>query len=128
MEQETLDSLLGTASGHLPVAVVSGIAGVGKTTLAIHWAHRVAGHFPDGQLFADLRGYDQHAAPATAHEVLDRFLRALGVPGEQIPTDGEERAGLFRSTLQGGGCLSCSTTRRRAVRYGPCCQAPPVAV
>ncbi|MCG5214817.1 AfsR/SARP family transcriptional regulator [Streptosporangium sp. KLBMP 9127] len=99
-EQDVLDGLLATSTGHLRLAVVSGIAGVGKTTLAVRWAHRVADRFPDGQLFADLHGYDQHAAPAAAHEVLDRFLRALGVPGQQIPADTEARAGLFRSTLQ----------------------------
>ncbi|WP_327087146.1 NB-ARC domain-containing protein [Nonomuraea sp. NBC_01738] len=100
VEQGALDALLDSVSGYLPLVVISGIAGVGKTTLAVRWAHRAAEHFPDGQLFADLRGHDQHAAPATAHEVLDRFLRALGIPCEHIPAGNEERADLFRSTLQ----------------------------
>lgn len=79
--------------------LITGPAGIGKSGLAMHWAFRASEHFPDGQLFADLRGYDEHHEPATAHEVLSRFLRSLGVPGEQIPGDLEERVALYRSLL-----------------------------
>ncbi|GII93121.1 ATP-binding protein [Sinosporangium siamense] len=80
--------------------VIAGTAGVGKTSLAVHWAHRVAESFPDGQLYANLRGYDP-GEPATAGEVLDYFLRALGVPAGSIPSGLEPRAALYRSRLAG---------------------------
>lgn len=99
-ETATLHRFLDADGGHLRIAVISGTAGVGKTTLAVHWAHQVVDLFPDGQLFADLRGYDELAEPATAGEVLERFLPALGVPADQIPSDHEQRAALFRSTLR----------------------------
>ncbi|WP_424211334.1 BTAD domain-containing putative transcriptional regulator [Streptomyces sp. BI20] len=82
-----------------PLATVVGVGGVGKTALAVHWANQVADRFPDGQLFADLRGYDEEHAPVSPAAVLDRFLRALGVEAPQIPTDADERAALFRSLL-----------------------------
>jgi tetratricopeptide (TPR) repeat protein len=82
------------------VCLIAGTAGVGKTSLAIHWAHRVATSFPDGQLYVNLRGYDP-GAPVTASEALERFLRALDVPSEVIPSDVESRAALYRSRLAG---------------------------
>ena len=82
------------------VAVVTGTAGVGKTTLAVHWARRVADEFPDGQLFADLRGYHPSEA-LSPQQVQSRFLRALGVRGENIPADPDELTSLYRSTLDG---------------------------
>jgi DNA-binding SARP family transcriptional activator/tetratricopeptide (TPR) repeat protein len=81
------------------IVLIHGIAGVGKTALALAAAHRLRGQYPDGQLYADLRG-----ATATAPEpmqVLGRFLRALGVPSRQIGTDETEAAALFRSELAG---------------------------
>ncbi|MEU2084751.1 BTAD domain-containing putative transcriptional regulator [Streptomyces albus] len=81
------------------VGLVTGAAGIGKSGLAMRWAFRAAAHFPDGQLFADLHGYDAHRDPAGAHDVLSRFLRSLGVPGEGIPADLEERIALYRSLL-----------------------------
>jgi tetratricopeptide (TPR) repeat protein len=78
------------------VAVITGTAGVGKTSLAIHWAHTVRPHFPDGELYANLRGYAA-AAPASPEEVLGRFLEDLGVPAAQVPPGRERRETLFRS-------------------------------
>jgi DNA-binding SARP family transcriptional activator/tetratricopeptide (TPR) repeat protein len=82
------------------ISVLAGTAGVGKTAVAVHWAHRVAPQFPDGQLYMNLRGYDP-AEPVEASEALAGFLRALGVPGTDIPDDLEERARLYRSRLAG---------------------------
>jgi DNA-binding SARP family transcriptional activator len=86
----------GTASR---VAVVSGPAGVGKTSLAVHAAHSMRDAFPDGQLFADLHGGE--ARPATASWVLERFLRALGLSGTAIPAAAEDRVLLYRSLVSG---------------------------
>jgi DNA-binding SARP family transcriptional activator/Tfp pilus assembly protein PilF len=82
------------------ISVVAGTAGVGKTGLAVHWAHLAAGRFPDGQLYVDLRGYDP-GAPVTASDALAGFLRALGVDGQDIPADAAERAARYRSLLAG---------------------------
>ncbi|MFF3285513.1 BTAD domain-containing putative transcriptional regulator [Streptomyces sp. NPDC003023] len=102
VELASLDRLLDHLDGStLPVGSITGIGGVGKTALAVHWAHQVAARFPDGRLFADLRGYDGEQAPRTPGAVLDRFLRALGVPGPQIPAEQVERTTLFRSVLDG---------------------------
>ncbi|MFD2415769.1 AfsR/SARP family transcriptional regulator [Amycolatopsis pigmentata] len=99
-ELQILDGLLAAETGKAPaVGVVIGAAGVGKSVLTLHWAHRVAHRFPDGQLFADLNGYDEHARPREPHAVLEVFLRALGVPGERISDDLHERATLYRSLL-----------------------------
>jgi DNA-binding SARP family transcriptional activator/tetratricopeptide (TPR) repeat protein len=82
------------------ISAVSGTAGVGKTALAIHWAHQAAGRFPDGQLHVNLRGYDP-ASPVTAAGALAGFLRTLGVPGSDIPPGQDERAARYRSLLAG---------------------------
>ena len=83
---------------HSPTAVVSGTAGVGKTSLTLHWAHQARGRFPDGQLYINLRGYDP-GAPVPATAALDRFLRALGVAAGEIPLELEARSAAFRSVL-----------------------------
>ncbi|WP_433271434.1 BTAD domain-containing putative transcriptional regulator [Actinosynnema sp. CS-041913] len=101
VELRRLDRLVtdvGNPPTALPVSVITGTAGVGKTALALHWAHRMRGRFPGGQLFADLRGYTA-GPPAQPIAVLTRFLRALGVHAEEIPTDVDEAAALYRSLL-----------------------------
>ena len=85
-------------SGYARIHVIAGTAGVGKTALALHWAHRVREHFPDGQLYVDLRGYGP-GLPADPDQVLERFLRALGVPSDAIPADTDSRTTLYRSLL-----------------------------
>ncbi|MGH3622580.1 MAG: hypothetical protein ACRDQ5_12425, partial [Sciscionella sp.] len=80
------------------VYVISGTAGVGKTSLALHWAHGVQQRFPDGQLYVNLRGYDP-GPQVSPERALDRFLRALGVPAGSIPAELEDKAGLYRSLL-----------------------------
>ncbi|BCB75390.1 hypothetical protein GCM10022251_77970 [Phytohabitans flavus] len=101
-ELERLDALLtGTgaaAPAEVPVAVLSGVAGVGKSALAIEWAHRAADRFPDGQLYVNLRGLDPNNA-------LARLLRALRLDGPGVPGDLEERAAYYRSEVAGRGLL-----------------------
>ncbi|MEW9519285.1 AfsR/SARP family transcriptional regulator [Streptomyces tubercidicus] len=114
--------------------VLAGGGGAGKTTLAVHWAHCLKAEFPDGQLFADLRGFERPSMrPGT---VLGMFLQALGVPEAKIPDSVTERSALYRSLLAGRrmlvlldnagtaeqvrpllpatpGCLALVTSRRR---------------
>ncbi|MFB9180201.1 tetratricopeptide repeat protein [Dactylosporangium sucinum] len=80
------------------VAVVTGPAGAGKTALAVRWAHRVRERFPDGQLYLNLRGSDP-AQPMTAADALVRLLAALGVTGEEVPVDVDDRAARFRTEI-----------------------------
>lgn len=81
------------------VTAVEGMAGIGKTALAVHAAHRLADRFPDGVLFTDLCGFTPGVDPAPPDQVLGHLLRGLGVPGTCIPPDLEGRAGLYRSVL-----------------------------
>ncbi|WP_405084949.1 AfsR/SARP family transcriptional regulator [Microbispora sp. NBC_01389] len=87
------------ASSAVPIAVIIGKPGVGKSTVAVHTAHTVAGRFPDGQLFAALHG--GAARPVHPFDVLGRFLRALGVPGGAVPETLDERAEMYRGLLAG---------------------------
>jgi tetratricopeptide (TPR) repeat protein/transcriptional regulator with XRE-family HTH domain len=96
-----LDRLLSGGAGTAAAVVISaigGTAGVGKTALAIHWAHRVRTHFPDGQLYVNLRGYAP-TPPMRPIEALAHFLHALGVAAEQVPVEMEEAAALYRTLL-----------------------------
>ena len=88
-----------SSTGAVPIAVVNGAGGLGKTTLAVHAAHRVRAQFPDGQLYVDLLGAS--AQPVPPGEVLARFLRDLGVRGEDVPAHDDERAALYRTRLTG---------------------------
>jgi tetratricopeptide (TPR) repeat protein len=90
---------LRASSGPSPVMVLVGPGGVGKSALALAAGHEAGDAFPDGQLYADLRG--SQAEPVRPHAVLGRFLRALGVDGAKIPEDHDERTAMYRSVLAG---------------------------
>ncbi|MBW8485552.1 ATP-binding protein [Actinomadura parmotrematis] len=99
-----LDGMLGDLAESKPdaatAAIVAGAPGVGKTALTLQWAHHVRRRFPDGDLYVDMHGYGPGRS-LTPAQALDGFLRALDVPGEAIPDDLDERAGLYRSLLEG---------------------------
>jgi DNA-binding SARP family transcriptional activator/tetratricopeptide (TPR) repeat protein len=99
-ELARLDALLPASNSRRTVVIsaVDGTAGVGKTALAVHWAHRVKTRFRDGSLYADLHGYDP-GAPAEPAQVLDHFLAVLEVPAASVPTDLDAKAALYRSLL-----------------------------
>ncbi|MGH3735614.1 MAG: tetratricopeptide repeat protein [Micromonosporaceae bacterium] len=93
-----LDRLLTDSGQTVTIAAVSGTAGVGKTALAVHWGHRVAERFPDGQLYLNLRGYDPES-PVSPSQALEALLRELGVDGSAIPRELPQRAARFRTLL-----------------------------
>ncbi|MBB6434323.1 AfsR/SARP family transcriptional regulator [Streptomyces candidus] len=124
------------APAEAPVVVISGTPGVGKTTFAVHHAHRITSSFPDGQLFVNLCGVHPHAPAVPPGNALHGFLTALGVPAQRIPEDTHGRSTLFRSLLAdrrillvldnardeqqvrpllpgGAGCLTLITSRNR---------------
>jgi tetratricopeptide (TPR) repeat protein len=81
------------------ISAIDGMAGIGKTALALQVAHRITDRYPHGQLFIDLHGYTQGIEPIEPAEALDHMLRALGIPGTQIPVSLDQRAALYRSRL-----------------------------
>jgi DNA-binding SARP family transcriptional activator len=126
----------GLAPGAVVITAIDGMGGVGKTALAIHAGHRLAEHFPDGQLFLDLYGFAEDRPPREPDEALAVLLAALGVPPEQLPAQVDARAALYRERLAdtrtlvildnafdesqvrallpaGAGCLVLVTSRRR---------------
>jgi len=134
-----LDSALppddGPSATAVVISAIAGTAGVGKTALAVWWAHRVRDRFDDGQLYVNLRGFAP-GTPVRPVEALARFLRALDVPAEQIPSDVDEASALYRTLLAdrrvlvlldnardpdqvrpllpgGPGCLALITSRHR---------------
>ncbi len=93
--------LAARAPGGMLIAVIEGLGGIGKTTLALHWAHQLRPAFPDGALFSDLRGYHPAGQPANPYDVLAGFLRAMGVAPDAVPQDDADRSALFRSVMDG---------------------------
>ncbi|MBO3744613.1 winged helix-turn-helix domain-containing protein [Streptosporangiaceae bacterium NEAU-GS5] len=117
-----LDALLETGpDGGSPVAIatISGMAGVGKTALAVHWGHRVRDRFADGQLYVNLRGFDPVGAPLKPVEVMEGFLDALGVPPQQMPTSPSALTGLYRSVLADKSVLLILDNARDADQVRP---------
>jgi DNA-binding SARP family transcriptional activator len=103
--------------GAVPVVVVAGSGGLGKTSLAVHTAHRVRKEYYDGQLYVDLLGAT--AQPQAPADVLARFLRDLGVESGQVPSDAEERAALYRTRLAGRRVLLLLDNARDAAQVRP---------
>lgn len=95
-ELAALDEMCSAAEDVPAVVVVTGPAGIGKTALGVNWAHASRSRFPDGQIFADLRGHAPDG-PASPADVLAQFLRALGVEPEQVPADLAELTAMYRS-------------------------------
>jgi DNA-binding SARP family transcriptional activator/tetratricopeptide (TPR) repeat protein len=122
-ELTSLDTLLPVAdeAGPAPVviAALSGTAGVGKTTLAVHWAHRVSAQFPDGQLYVNLKGFGPGGEALDPGEAVRGFLEALGLPVTRIPADLPARAGLYRSLLAGRRVLAVLDNARDAEQVRP---------
>jgi tetratricopeptide (TPR) repeat protein/transcriptional regulator with XRE-family HTH domain len=98
---EVLNEAEAARPGTVVISAIGGMAGVGKTTLALHWAHQVSDQFPGGQLYANLRGFDPSGTPLTPAEAIRGFLDALGVAAEVVPAGAEAQAGLYRSLLAG---------------------------
>ncbi|MER7247853.1 BTAD domain-containing putative transcriptional regulator [Kribbella sp. NPDC000426] len=101
------------------LCVVTGPAGIGKTTLAVHWARQIAERFPDGQLYADLRGFDLSGRTADPGTALFLFLTALGTPPERVPADLEARTAALRSLLEDRRVLLVLDNARSAEQVRP---------
>ncbi|MGW8878672.1 AfsR/SARP family transcriptional regulator [Streptomyces mirabilis] len=91
----------GRSAETVVISAIGGMAGIGKTTLAVHWAHRVADRYPDGQLYVNLRGFDPSGAVMRPDEAVRGFLDTLGVPPERVPHGLDAQAALYRSMLAG---------------------------
>jgi len=104
-ELSRLDALItrdgGDAGTSVVITAIAGTAGVGKTALAVHWAHRVSRRFPDGQLYVNLRGFDPAGVAMKPAEAIREFLDAFGITPQQLPTSLDAQAALYRSLLAG---------------------------
>jgi len=106
-------------AGMVVISAIGGTAGVGKTALAVHWAHQHAAGFPDGQLYADLEGFGPAGGPVDAAVVARRFLDALHVAPAHVPADADAQFGLYRSMLAGKRVLIILDNVRDAEQVRP---------
>lgn len=128
-ELAALTSMLGARGAKtLMISAIGGTAGVGKTALALHWAHQVADRFPDGQLYANLRGFGPSGMPVRPAEALRGFLDALGVPPARIPAAVDGQAALYRSLLARRSMLILLDNAHDAEQVRPLLPASPSSV
>jgi DNA-binding SARP family transcriptional activator len=115
----------GDAGGTVMISAITGTAGVGKTTLAMYWGHQVAGEFPDGQLYVNLRGFGPTGPPVTSAEAIKGFLTAYQVPSAAVPASLDTLAGLYRSLLAGTRTLVVLDNARDVDQVRPLLPASP---
>jgi len=123
-----LAGLLDQAGGSVPVALIEGMAGVGKTTLAVKWAQEVADRFPDGQLFLNLRGFDPTDAPLAPGNAARMMLETLGIPAKHIPSSLHAQIALYRSITSGKRMLIVLDNVRNADQVRPLLPGGPGSV
>ncbi|WP_052442985.1 AfsR/SARP family transcriptional regulator [Streptacidiphilus neutrinimicus] len=115
----------GSSAGMALVATIDGMGGVGKSALAVHAARRLRPHFPDGALFVDLHAHTPGVEPLSAHDALDRLLRALSVPAQLIPRDTEARAAAFHDRVAGSRTLLLLDNAASSAEIRPLLPAEP---
>jgi len=120
-----LDQAGAGAPGTVVISAIGGTAGVGKTALALHFAHQVAGRFSDGQLHVNLRGFDPSGTPVAPEAAIRGFLDALGVPPGRIPPAPQAQAGLYRSLLADKRMLIVADNARDEQQVRPLLPASP---
>ncbi len=131
--ESELDTLITAARGEgdaqaaatVVISAINGMGGIGKTALAIRAAHRLAGAYPDGQLFIDLHGHSADLDPVTSLDALDYLLRSLGVEPKAIPQGLQERAAYYRSKLTGTRTLIVLDNARNPAQVRPLIPAEP---